>query len=424
MPSLKATLTVGQLTFLAGKTFDLAADAIVVVTGPNNSGKSTFLEEIARQFRFYGRGSGNELIIKEVSKVATGDADDFIEFINQGDLFDTSKELYRFAYGRAYKKETLIKAWESNSLPEALEDVFAVKMEPKDRIGAGARYRQSSSGKDPISHLWDNEAEEIRISQIFSRAFGMDLILDRGRGGGEFKVGSRNQLPSHKKRLTKEFRKFINALPSVSEQGDGLKSFAAIALELLTASKSVTIIDEPELFLHPPQVRHLARLICEETPQNTQVFLATHSADFIKGVLDGANDRVVVVRLKRDAKGHSVETMSADRISELWQDPLFRTSNALTALFHDAAVLVEGESDSRFLRAGMNNLFGEEHLPDMEFFSCNGKGKIHLIASALTSLSVPVVSVVDLDILSNPSDIFKLYSAMGGDPADIRVRTH
>lgn len=419
MAELKASLVASELKFHAGPAVGLSADAIVVVTGPNNSGKSTLLEELSRQFRYYGRGSYKGLILQGIEGQIHGSAADFITFLDDGDLFDKDSASYQFPYGKSYKRATLEKAWDSGDIPAVIQELFSIKLEPKDRLSEVRTYARYASN-DPIEHLWDNEDEEIRISKIFSRAFGIDLILDRSRGGGKFKIGDRKKLPPHKRRFTKAFRKFIDSLDSIITQGDGMRSFASIALQLLTARKSITVIDEPELFLHPPQIRHLARLICEETPRNAQVFLATHSSDFIKGVIDGANDRVVVVRLKRGRGSNTISIMQAADIEILWQDPLFRTSNALSALFHDVAVLVEGETDARFFQSAITTLYQEEHLPDTEFYSCNGKSKIHSIASALRSVNVPVVAIADLDLLSNPGEMLRLYKAMGGDEDTIK----
>lgn len=127
----------------------------------------------------------------------------------------------------------------------------------------------------------------------------------------------------------------------------------------------------------------------------------------------------MVIRLKRGKKIDSHSVLDPAKIAVLWEDPLFRTSNVLSGLFHDVAILVEGESDARFLSSTLAALFKEEHLPDAEFFSTNGKSKMHLIAAALRQVEVPVVAVADMDIIANVSELQRLYKALGGTNSQV-----
>lgn len=82
---------------------------------------------------------------------------------------------------------------------------------------------------------------------------------------------------------------------------------------------------------------------------------------------------------------------------------------------------MEGETDVRFSQALMNTVYGSHHLPDAEFFSCNGKSKIVQIAKALRGVNVPVIAMVDLDIIQNTGELLKLFEILGGNPDDIRL---
>lgn len=311
------------------------------------------------------------------------------------------------------------KTWGTVKISKYIEEGFIDVLDPKRRLGNWDSNDKSDAVEMVANKLFVDEPEEIRISEVFRRAFGVDLILNRSRSGGAFHIGDRKKLPPHKKRLTPDFLKFIRNLPLVSAQGSGMRSFARIALQILTSWKSVVVIDEPELFLHPPQVRHLARLIASDANPQMQLFIATHNENFVRGVLDVDNERVTVIRLSRSGDQGDYAVLNSDDIKALWEDPLFRTSNVLSALFHDGALLLEGESDVRFLQTLMGTIYGNERLPDVGYYSCNGKSKIGHIAKALRGVKVPVLAVVDLDIFRNRTEFLSLFETLGGDPSTV-----
>lgn len=291
-----------------------------------------------------------------------------------------------------------------------------VRLTARERLGGG-RYRDSI--EEAADLLFDDEPTELKLSDVFRRAFGADMILNRSRRKGILHIAERNQLPSHKQRWTRDFRKWIEKQPTIRDQGDGIRSFSRMMLSILVSPKSIIVIDEPEVFLHPPQIRHLARLIATDTPKDTQLFIATHSDIFLRSLLDVADDRVVVVRLRREGEINPTSILKSNDITELWRDPQLRTSNVLSALFHEVAIICEGESDARFLRALMDATQDKEHEPDVHFYHCGGKDRIAGISRALRAVKVPVTAIVDIDVLSDRQKFKKLFESMGGNFAEI-----
>jgi hypothetical protein len=49
------------------------------------------------------------------------------------------------------------------------------------------------------------------------------------------------------------------------------------------------------------------------------MFIATHSADILRGVLDANSPAVKVVRIRRDGAANSVRLLDNARIGELWR---------------------------------------------------------------------------------------------------------
>lgn len=56
----------------------------------------------------------------------------------------------------------------------------------------------------------------------------------------------------------------VTKLPELQDQGDGMRSFASILLDTFTSDHTITLIDEPEAFLHPPQARLLGKMLAKK----------------------------------------------------------------------------------------------------------------------------------------------------------------
>ena len=177
----------------------------------------------------------------------------------------------------------------------------------------------------------------------------------------------------------------------------------------------MVLIDEPEAFLHPPQVRRLAEVVTRETSEDSQIIIATHSDEMVRGLLDASGDRVVVARLIRRGDKNEVSVLPTDRLVDLWTDPTLRTSDVLSALFHDVSLLCEGESDARFYRALLDATRGEQRDADHRFYSFGGKDRIPAVVKALRPLDVPLVVIVDIDVLSDKGKFAALFEAVGGN---------
>lgn len=271
----------------------------------------------------------------------------------------------------------------------------------------------------------DAEADgEDRLSEIFKAAFGIDLIVNRQPGTQvHLHVGSKSGLPGYEKANRKEYADEIAKRPQLANQGDGMKSFAGILLQTLIDPKSIILLDEPEAFLHPPQIRKLASVLAREIKSDTQVIVATHSEAFIHGLLD-ANfaPRIKVVRLLRDGKINRVAQLEKEKLSSIWTHPLLRYSELLSGLFYDVAIICEGDSDCRFFQAVIDRLVASlGETPDLRFFHVGGKDRLHLAISALRAIKTPVLSIVDIDIINNHAAFKRVVEAAGGNFAEFEA---
>ncbi|WP_339036922.1 AAA family ATPase [Bradyrhizobium symbiodeficiens] len=228
------------------------------------------------------------------------------------------------------------------------------------------------------------------------------------------------QRPASMKENTREHSQWLAALPRLDRQGDGMRTFAGMLMSLLVTPRSILLIDEPEVFLHPPQIRRLAEAMVEAS-LNCQIIVATHNDEFVRALLDHSGERVTVARLERSGNINPTSVLSANEVVKLWVDPLLRTSDVLSALFHQAAIICEGETDARFFRAMLDASSSDQRNPDVRFYHFGGKDRIASIASALRAIRVPVVAIVDIDALSSTQKFITLYESLGGHAEDIKA---
>jgi hypothetical protein len=183
------------------------------------------------------------------------------------------------------------------------------------------------------------------------------------------------------------------------------------------------LVDEPEAFLHPPQARHLGRILvgygAEGHPAHKQLFLATHSGDVLRGALDSESKRVRVLRLRRSGDVNVTRELSNAEVAKVWSDPLLRYSNILDGLFHEKVVVTEADGDCRFYAAVMDAAFDTNNSSarkrDVMFTHCGGKARLPLVIRSLRGLEVPVAVVADFDVLNDEQPLRNIVESAGGE---------
>ncbi|MEM8967533.1 MAG: AAA family ATPase [Bacteroidota bacterium] len=213
----------------------------------------------------------------------------------------------------------------------------------------------------------------------------------------------------------------MEKLDLLHEQGDGMRSFVGVLLNAFISNHSVLFIDEPEAFLHPPQARLLGKMLAKDLPSARQLFLATHSGDFLKGLLDANIDKLKIIRIQREGSINRVSLLTSSDVNSIWGDSLLRHSNVLDGLFHSKVIICESDSDCRFFSAVLSSQFDntDSVAPDILFIHCGGKHRIPTAIKALKRLNVPIKVVSDFDVLNDTNPLKEIFEDLGGVWADI-----
>lgn len=415
-----ARVSFAEVHFANGTCIKLQRSDIVAIVGPNNAGKSALLRELAA--RFESQRSVSNTVLREVKIWKDGTVDDFRSALRINSHVEMRGEKSTYVgYRYSVDAENIDHIWERNAFQAA--NIFCRFCSTEGRITDSDPARAFDALRrppdNPIHNLYTNESIENKISKYFYQAFGQELIVDR-LGGEKISllVGKRPEVSPPEDRLSVSYiRRLRTQTVPLHTQGDGMRSFASVVLSILTEDTSnILLIDEPEAFLHPPQARLLGEIIARERPANAQVFIATHSADVLSGLLSVEEARLRVVRIERDGSDSSIKELEPEKAKLIARDPLLNYSSTLNGIFHHRVIVAEADTDCLFYQAilGVPEVHGELE-PDVLFIHANGKHRAAILAESLISLGVNVDVIVDIDILNERQPFERLLTALGGD---------
>ncbi len=414
---------ISQITFSDGTVVSLNADDIVILVGPNNSGKSAALRDIEMKTQ---DKAAQTVVVKSVEIETAGNPDELCAWLERNarkSLSNPSNPTYtRMGASVAESQAKAFWATPENGLKQ-LAKFFVYHLSTDERLRAADPAPNIALTKDPLTHpihymQIDGTIEE-EVSTYFQEAFGEDLIIHRNAG---------NQVPLHcglrpkpkldQDRVSMAYLKELEKLPTLHTQGDGMRSFVGVILHSLVVARSVVMIDEPEAFLHPPQARLLGQMLVKKAPKDRQFFFATHSGDFLRGLLDIHSKRVRVLRVQRENDINPITELDNQGIDRIWGDPILRYSNVLDGLFHNKVILCESDGDCRFYAAVIDSTSDQSGIARREhtmFLHCGGKARMPVVVESLRNLNVPVRVIVDFDVLNNETPLKNIIEALGGD---------
>ena len=418
---MRLGLWIKEIEFADGTQISLTRNDIVVLVGPNNSGKSTALREIAN---FIETGGGHGQVIKKIVLEKKGTINDIIKYIDEiSSHSDVTPNLTNYrGLGWSINTNQINHIW--NQGTTALNNfakIFVKSLNTVERL----QMANTPSSIDfingvpnhPIHFLFQDEKLELKFSKYFKEAFGTDLLVDRYAGSIIPLFFGDKPLPyGNENEYAPSFSKKIKSLDRLDGQGDGMKSFVGILLFALLSKYFIFLIDEPEAFLHPPQAKLLAKFLVKESPIERQLFIATHSEDFLKGLIDTDSKNLNIIRIERDKKNIRTSLLLKNELHNVWKDPILRYSNVLSGLFHSMVIICESDSDCRFYSAILAAIYegSEKGVPDILFIHCGGKDRIPVVIKALTDLKVPIKVVTDFDVLNDLNPLKKIFENLGG----------
>ncbi|MGL6072596.1 MAG: AAA family ATPase [Fimbriiglobus sp.] len=427
-------LFVKSIIFNNGHTVTFNPDDIVIFVGANNAGKSATIKEIFHRSRNPSNPVQGHNMLRSVSLSSEGSIEEYKAWVearyfpqpnSTPATYSNGEKHMRFDAYSGYNWESCL-PFQEGDVPYV--DYFWKSLDSRNRHwnDVVAHMVGSQVPYNPVQVMYENFEKEQRVSQLFQEAFGQELILNRF-GGSHYPlhIGKRPEPTNNQNYFTPEFAKKIQDLPKLADQGSGMQSFGSLLIScLFDNDRSAIFIDEPEVYLHPPQARKLGSFLAGETTERTQLFIATHNGSFVRGLLDAQastpSSRVRVIRIIRDDVSNTIHELNNEDIKRLWTDTVLRHSNVLDGLFHQRVIICESDTDCTFFaavraatRGPANDLEGD----DVMFLSAGGKGRVSVMASALRSLGVKVIAAMDFDVLNTTAQ-FEIIVKSLTNPSD------
>lgn len=412
---------------------DLQCRGLVLIVGPNSSGKSQFLRDIHLTIG----GSDRQLVVAtnvEIDRDAFNgceqlllDADVFQSVLDssgapklrpRSPYLGTAETGGEIPVGHLAH---LLNNWNPNDPPGpgrrnfldivGKHMVTALFLERRLTSGSavGAIDHQAQLPSAELHSLRLNDSAQSSLYEEIDNTFGMAVWLDQIGSGTKlcFRVGP--VTPSEGDRLSavkmSEYR-------TIDEEGDGLKSYVAICMSLLLGQRPVCLIDEPEMCLHPPQSYSLGRFIgktCET--QDIVTFVATHSSHVLRGVIQETQN-VQIVRLTRRGDSFCAHHVSPDTLASATKRPFSRAETVLDGIFAESVIIVEADGDRLVYQTVWESLSDE--LPqDVHFTALGGTGEIADTCGLYHALQIPTAVIADIDVINDPSLLRRILKATG-----------
>lgn len=415
-------LKVERIGLLQGGTLELQPVGVTAIVGSNNVGKSTLLREVHERLTHHpGNPWGESKIVTQLVFQKEGTLADAIAWVGDNStlVVDPSNTSFRRA-GAHVNPHNINAMWgDPREGMGPFANFFSFYGNAQGRFGIGGSAEMRDSISDPPTHpvheLQDSRSTFEELARVAKEVFGVELTLDTLARQVRIRVGKLAAEPPRIDDIPDEYRRALAQLPSLDEQGDGMRSLMGQLLPILGAPYKLVILDEPEAFLHPPQAHALGRELGRlATANQVQILVATHDRNLLTGLLESDVD-VSVVRLTREGNHASAHQLDAQQLRGLWSDPVLRHTNILEGLFHKAVVLLEAEVDCAYMAAALSEIVSDGQVASNEilFVPTGGKAGMHKVATALGAVRVPTVAAPDLDVISDEQLLRVLVESLG-----------
>ncbi|RYJ19009.1 hypothetical protein C5Y41_18055 [Rahnella variigena] len=411
-PTPTPSVYLNKITFFNGQELTLNSQDTLLIVGPNNSGKSQTLRDITS---IISNGPANKSVVESIELIKIGSLDQFRKHMEK----ESSLLENYYYHGQTKLHSSWVRQWEYKNRLDELTGIFLKNITAKERLNICEQQNSIAPGEQktkPQHLLYDNSDLMNEVSELFKKAFNKSLSFDY-RGGSKLPIHVIDNcvLDDIKDRVSNDYINKLREFPLLNQQGDGVKSYAGILFETIAFKYNISLIDEPEAFLHPPQMRKLGQTLAENV--KGQLIIATHSSDIMRGFLEGTKGNLRIIRIQRDNVANKIHEVNQEAIKELWSKPNLKYSNALDSIFHEQVIICEDDSDCRVINFVADYISENESviLPDTSFVPSGGKHAIAGIAKILRLSGVPVKAIYDFDLISERNTLATALDAFGAD---------
>jgi|GEM_PF-2006256 hypothetical protein len=417
----------------------LSCAGLIVIVGPNSSGKSQLLKDISQKIS----GEPRELVVAAEFELAKLDHQLLIKCLRAEGYIssfwdDNDREQYMpmtTAIGTGQGAQNVgseqLEQWRSRSENAArgkrkdeyfgwFSRFLVTALFLENRLTSMSAANTIDFETQPPTHdlhaLHLNDPARAALTREIQRAFSKAIWSDTSKGNQIcLRISESGQVPTAEDRLSvREMAKYR----TLASEGDGLKSYVATVISVLLGRRPVSVIDEPEMCLHPPQAYNLGQFIgTNGTSKQTATFVATHSSQILRGVLQTA-ERLQIVRLTRSQTGFSAKHVDSTLLEEAMRKPTVRAETVLDGIFAQAVAIIEADGD-RIVYQSAWEVVGQNLGFDIHFAAVGGTGGIADTCQLYKMLGIPVAIIADLDLITDVEKLKVVLKSLSEDHGQI-----
>lgn len=175
----------------------------------------------------------------------------------------------------------------------------------------------------------------------------------------------------------------------------------------------ILAIEEPELYQHPPQCRHMAQVLQDLSTTNAQIVVTTHSPYFVSGRAfekvrmvrkDGLSSTTTINQLSLEELGRKLAVARGNEPPRVTEGTLAKIHQALQPslneiFFAPFLVLTEGREDIAYIMTYLTMMDRADDIrrAGCHFVSTDGKSTMIVPFAIASHMDIPVFVIFDSD---------------------------
>lgn len=266
-------------------------------------------------------------------------------------------------------------------------------------------HGDGSEPAPPVLELLKRPESRAMLRELTEPAIGLHVVVDMVTNAPNVLLRVAREAPPSgvEGAYTESASEYFEGASPLEAQSDGIQAYVGMMAAIVVSTSECVFIDEPEAFLHPPLVRHLARNLSSLASRagGRQFFVATHSSELLAAVA-ASGVEANILRFSPSARLGHARLLDTRQLQSVALDPYLRNTRTLDALFQNGAVVCEGEGD-RLLYQEINerllNCTPTRGCPSTVFLSAYGWQAVPRMVGPLREMGVAAACILDADTI-------------------------